>query len=83
MTDVQAYAGECFRCDTADRLGVELEFLIFDATAPSAPVPIARVLMRSRRFRAVAASRSNPVGNSNSPRRRLRRPSPSGTSRPT
>lgn len=43
MTDVRAYAGECFRCDTADRLGVELEFLIFDATAPSAPVSITRI----------------------------------------
>ncbi|GAA0389608.1 ergothioneine biosynthesis glutamate--cysteine ligase EgtA [Microbispora corallina] len=42
MTDVQAYAHRCFRGDTADRLGVELEFLVFDAEEPERPVPIAR-----------------------------------------
>ncbi|ETK31551.1 glutamate-cysteine ligase family protein [Microbispora sp. ATCC PTA-5024] len=43
MTDVQAYAHRCFRGDTADRLGVELEFLVFDVEAPERPVPIARI----------------------------------------
>ncbi|MCT9930860.1 glutamate-cysteine ligase family protein [Planotetraspora sp. A-T 1434] len=43
MTDVQAYAQRCFRGTTTDRVGVELEFLVFDADVPAAPVPIARI----------------------------------------
>ncbi|GIH69705.1 glutamate-cysteine ligase family protein [Sphaerimonospora thailandensis] len=43
MTDVQAYARECFRGETADRLGVELEFLVYDTDLPAAQVPIARI----------------------------------------
>jgi glutamate--cysteine ligase len=42
MTDVQAYARKCFRGETTDRVGVELEFLVFDAKTPAEPVPIAR-----------------------------------------
>lgn len=43
MTDVQRYARDCFRGVTSDRLGVELEFLVFDADNPMLPVPIARI----------------------------------------
>ncbi|MEU6426436.1 ergothioneine biosynthesis glutamate--cysteine ligase EgtA [Microbispora sp. NPDC046973] len=43
MTDVQRYARDCFRGVTSDRLGVELEFLVFDADNPALPVPIARI----------------------------------------
>ncbi|MEU8175898.1 ergothioneine biosynthesis glutamate--cysteine ligase EgtA [Microbispora hainanensis] len=43
MTDVQRYARDCFRGVTSDRLGVELEFLVFDADNPVLPVPIARI----------------------------------------
>ncbi|GAA4594455.1 ergothioneine biosynthesis glutamate--cysteine ligase EgtA [Planotetraspora phitsanulokensis] len=42
MTDVQAYARKCFRGATTDRVGVELEFLVFDAEVPAKHVPIAR-----------------------------------------
>ncbi|MEU7910049.1 glutamate-cysteine ligase family protein [Microbispora bryophytorum] len=42
MTDVQKYARDCFRGVTSDRLGVELEFLVFDADNPALHVPIAR-----------------------------------------
>ncbi|WP_182900342.1 ergothioneine biosynthesis glutamate--cysteine ligase EgtA [Microbispora sp. H10830] len=43
MTDVQRYARDCFRGVTSDRLGVELEFLVFDADNPALYVPIARI----------------------------------------
>ncbi|MBE3008025.1 ergothioneine biosynthesis glutamate--cysteine ligase EgtA [Microbispora sp. NEAU-D428] len=43
MTDVHRYARDCFRGVTSDRLGVELEFLVFDADNPALPVPIARI----------------------------------------
>ncbi|WP_432925170.1 ergothioneine biosynthesis glutamate--cysteine ligase EgtA [Microbispora sp. CA-135349] len=42
MTDVHGYARNCFRGVTSDRLGVELEFLVFDAEDPALHVPIAR-----------------------------------------
>ncbi|WP_327047374.1 glutamate-cysteine ligase family protein [Microbispora sp. NBC_01189] len=42
MTDVQGYARDCFRGVTSNRLGVELEFLVFDAMDPARPVPVAR-----------------------------------------
>ncbi|MBP2703077.1 ergothioneine biosynthesis glutamate--cysteine ligase EgtA [Microbispora sp. RL4-1S] len=44
MTDVQAYARSCFTGATPDRLGVELEFLVFDADAPARQVPVARIV---------------------------------------
>ncbi|MFF3670241.1 glutamate-cysteine ligase family protein [Microtetraspora malaysiensis] len=43
MTDVQAFARGCFQRTETDRVGVELEFLVFDAETPSRQVPIARV----------------------------------------
>ncbi|GLX07680.1 ergothioneine biosynthesis glutamate--cysteine ligase EgtA [Microbispora sp. NBRC 16548] len=43
MTDVHRYARDCFRGVTSDRLGVELEFLVFDADNPALYVPIARI----------------------------------------
>lgn len=43
MTDVQRYARKCFRGVTSDRLGVELEFLVFDAEDPTLHVPISRI----------------------------------------
>lgn len=43
MTDVQGYARDCFRGATASRLGVELEFLVFDAMDRARPVPVARI----------------------------------------
>lgn len=43
MTDVQAYARECFHGSGADRLGVELEFLVYDAARPAEQVPVARI----------------------------------------
>ncbi|MGI5486493.1 glutamate-cysteine ligase family protein [Microtetraspora malaysiensis] len=43
MTDVQAFARGCFQRTDTDRVGVELEFLVFDAETPSRQVPIARV----------------------------------------
>lgn len=43
MIDVQAYAQRCFRGVTSDRLGVELEFLVYDAEAPTRPVPVERI----------------------------------------
>lgn len=44
MTDVQAYARGCFGGTDTDRLGVELEFLVFDVEAPTSQVPIPRIL---------------------------------------
>ncbi|MCC5580850.1 ergothioneine biosynthesis glutamate--cysteine ligase EgtA [Microtetraspora sp. AC03309] len=43
MTDVQAFARGCFQRTETDRVGVELEFLVFDAETPSRQVPIARI----------------------------------------
>lgn len=44
MTDVQAYARGCFGRAETDRLGVELEFLVYDAEAPTSQIPIPRIL---------------------------------------
>ncbi|WP_067178986.1 glutamate-cysteine ligase family protein [Microtetraspora niveoalba] len=43
MTDVHAFARRCFQRTETDRVGIELEFLVFDAERPSRQVPIARV----------------------------------------
>ncbi|GLW98742.1 glutamate-cysteine ligase family protein [Microtetraspora sp. NBRC 16547] len=43
MTDVEAFARGCFQRTETDRVGVELEFLVFDAETPTRQVPIARV----------------------------------------
>nr|WP_283133990.1 ergothioneine biosynthesis glutamate--cysteine ligase EgtA [Rhizohabitans arisaemae] len=41
--DVVVYAGGCFRPSGADRVGVELEWLVYDPAAPREAVPIERV----------------------------------------
>jgi glutamate--cysteine ligase len=43
MTDVEVFAQECFTVTQEDRLGVELEFLVFDSETPVSPVPIQRI----------------------------------------
>jgi len=43
MTDVLAYARRCFHGATTDRIGVELEFPVFDRAAPNRTVPIERI----------------------------------------
>ncbi|MGV9304120.1 ergothioneine biosynthesis glutamate--cysteine ligase EgtA [Nonomuraea sp. NPDC003727] len=42
-SEVVDFARRCFRPATADHVGVELEFLVFDQTAPAAQVPLARI----------------------------------------
>lgn len=46
LRDVSAvadFARRCFRPAAADRVGVELEFLVFDSTAAATHVPLARI----------------------------------------
>lgn len=43
MTDALRYARECFQGAASDQLGVELEFLVFDAEDPARQVPIAEI----------------------------------------
>ncbi|GAA3042422.1 glutamate-cysteine ligase family protein [Streptosporangium longisporum] len=43
VADVEAFARRCFSGSPGDLLGVELEFLVFDRTAPARQVPIARI----------------------------------------
>jgi glutamate--cysteine ligase len=42
VADVEDFARECFRPAPGDRVGVELEFLVFDRAEPGRAVPIAR-----------------------------------------
>lgn len=42
-SEVTDFARRCFRPVATDRVGVELEFLVFDSTAEAAHVPLARV----------------------------------------
>ncbi|MFE3449997.1 ergothioneine biosynthesis glutamate--cysteine ligase EgtA [Nonomuraea sp. NPDC059194] len=42
-SEVADFARRCFRPAAADRVGVELEFLVFDRTAAAGHVPLARV----------------------------------------
>jgi glutamate--cysteine ligase len=42
-SEVADFARRCFRPSTADLLGVELEFLVFDGTAPDRHVPLAMI----------------------------------------
>ncbi|MEV2270858.1 ergothioneine biosynthesis glutamate--cysteine ligase EgtA [Nonomuraea africana] len=42
-SEVADFARGCFRPAAADRVGVELEFLVFDGTAAASHVPLARV----------------------------------------
>ncbi|MEV8630850.1 ergothioneine biosynthesis glutamate--cysteine ligase EgtA [Streptosporangium sp. NPDC051023] len=41
-SDVEAFARHCFLGATGDEVGIELEFLVFDRTAPGDQVPLAR-----------------------------------------
>jgi glutamate--cysteine ligase len=42
-SDVEDFARGCFLGSTGDQVGVELEFLVFDRTAPDLQVPMARI----------------------------------------
>ena len=42
-SDVEDFARRCFLGSTGDQVGVELEFLVFDRTAPARQVPMARI----------------------------------------
>ncbi|MEV7008821.1 ergothioneine biosynthesis glutamate--cysteine ligase EgtA [Streptosporangium sp. NPDC051022] len=42
-SDVEAYARHCFTGSAGEQVGVELEFLVFDRTAPGSQVPLARI----------------------------------------
>ena len=42
-SDVEDFARGCFLGSTGDQVGVELEFLVFDRTAPALQVPMARI----------------------------------------
>ncbi|NUR92873.1 MAG: ergothioneine biosynthesis glutamate--cysteine ligase EgtA, partial [Nonomuraea sp.] len=42
-SEVADYARRCFRPGAADRVGVELEFLVFDEADAAGHVPLARV----------------------------------------
>ncbi|MFC7646154.1 glutamate-cysteine ligase family protein [Streptosporangium lutulentum] len=42
-SDVEDFARGCFLGSTGDQVGVELEFLVFDRTAPDLQVPLARI----------------------------------------
>ncbi|MFF5205612.1 ergothioneine biosynthesis glutamate--cysteine ligase EgtA [Streptosporangium sp. NPDC000396] len=42
-SDVEDFARRCFLGTTGDQVGVELEFLVFDRTAPARQVPLARI----------------------------------------
>ncbi|MFJ2028233.1 ergothioneine biosynthesis glutamate--cysteine ligase EgtA [Streptosporangium sp. NPDC087985] len=42
VSDVEDFARGCFRGSTGDQVGVELEFLVFDRTALTRQVPVAR-----------------------------------------
>ncbi|MER6173806.1 ergothioneine biosynthesis glutamate--cysteine ligase EgtA [Streptosporangium sp. NPDC001681] len=42
-SDVEAFARQCFLASPGEQLGVELEFLVFDRTAPARQVPWTRI----------------------------------------
>ncbi|MEU3164658.1 glutamate-cysteine ligase family protein [Streptosporangium sp. NPDC006930] len=42
-SDVETFARRCFLGSPGDRVGVELEFLVFDHTDPARQVPLARI----------------------------------------
>ncbi|WP_343963146.1 glutamate-cysteine ligase family protein, partial [Streptosporangium amethystogenes] len=42
-SDVEAFARQCFLASPGEQVGVELEFLVFDRTAPARQVPWTRI----------------------------------------
>ncbi len=42
-SDVETFARRCFLGSPGDQVGIELEFLVFDRTAPARQVPMARI----------------------------------------
>lgn len=42
-SDVETFARRCFLGSPGDQVGIELEFLVFDRTAPALQVPMARI----------------------------------------